>query len=68
MIDKIVKIEKSINAPSEITAEFFIKNLDWKIEEIGTNKKSDLNKNREWLVARTAKNEDARQWNDFVDF
>jgi predicted O-methyltransferase YrrM len=45
-------------------AAFFIKNLDWKTEEIG----KDKNSNREWLVMRTLEKEDPRQWNSFVDF
>lgn len=41
---------------------FFIKNLDWQIEEIGSNK------NREWLVVRTSEKGDMRHWQAFTDF
>jgi predicted O-methyltransferase YrrM len=46
------------------SATFFIKNLEWKIEEIEKDTKS----NREWAVMRTSENEDTRQWNSFIDF
>ncbi len=41
---------------------FFIKNLDWKIEESGSEK------NREWLIMRTSENGDTRDWQNFIDF
>lgn len=47
---------------------FFVKNLDWKIEEIGSNGKSEVNKNREWAVLRTNEKGDTRHWQDFIDF
>ena len=43
-------------------ASFFIKNLDWKIEEKGSYKK------REWLVLRTSEKQDTRDWKYFIDF
>ena len=43
-------------------ASFFVKNLDWKIEEKGSYKK------REWLVLRTSKKQDTRDWKYFIDF
>ena len=45
-------------------ATFFIKNLEWKIEEVEKNTKS----NREWAVMRTSEKDDARQWNSFIEF
>jgi predicted O-methyltransferase YrrM len=45
-------------------ATFFVKNLDWKVEENGKDTKS----NREWLVARTSEKGGIRQWNSFIDF
>lgn len=45
-------------------ASFFVKNLEWTIEEHGQDDKS----NREWLVMRTAAKGDERQWFSFVDF
>jgi len=41
---------------------FFVKNLDWKIEEKG------LYKEREWLVMRTSDKQDTRHFLDFIDF
>jgi len=41
---------------------FFIKNLDWKIEEKGSDKE------REWLVMRTSEKQDTRHFKYFVDF
>ena len=43
-------------------AAFFIKNLNWKIEEIGSYKK------HKWLIVRTAKKKDQRKYMYFVDF
>jgi predicted O-methyltransferase YrrM len=45
-------------------ATFFIKNLEWKIEEVEKDTKS----NREWVIIRTLDKDDTRQWNSFVDF
>jgi hypothetical protein len=41
---------------------FFVKNLDWKIEEKGSDKE------REWLVLRTLEKQDTRHFKYFVDF
>ena len=41
---------------------FFVKNLDWKIEEKGSYKE------REWLVMRTSEKQDTRHFTYFTDF
>ena len=41
---------------------FFVKNLDWKIEEKGSYKE------REWLVIRTSEKQDTRDFKYFIDF
>ena len=41
---------------------FFLKNLDWKIEEKGSDKE------REWLVMRTSQKQDKRHFKYFIDF
>ena len=43
-------------------ATFFVKNLDWKIEEKGSYKK------HEWLVLRTSEKQDMRNFEYFIDF
>ena len=41
---------------------FFLKNLDWKIEEKGSYKEN------EWLVMRTSEKQDTRYFKYFIDF
>ena len=41
---------------------FFVHNLDWKIEEKGSDK------DREWLIVRTSEKQDTRHFTYFIDF
>ena len=43
-------------------ASFFLKNLEWKIEETASDDKHD------WAVLRTSENEDTRDYQYFVEF
>jgi hypothetical protein len=43
-------------------ASFFVKNLEWQIEESCSDDK------HHWAVLRTSENEDARDFRYFVDF
>lgn len=43
-------------------ATFYVKNLGWEIEEVGSEG------DREWLVLRTSVSEDKRKYDYFVDF
>ena len=50
------------NAAIRKAASFFVKNLDWNIEETGSCGE------REWLVLRTSEQPDTRHFTYFIDF
>ena len=58
----IIFVDDYDNVAIKKAASFFVKNLDWKIEEKGSYGE------REWLVMRTSEKQDARHFMYFIDF
>ena len=58
----VIFLDDYDNVAIRKATSFFVKNLDWKIEEKGSDKE------REWLVMRTSEQQDVRHFTYFVDF
>ena len=58
----IIFMDDYDNVAIKKAASFFVKNLDWKIEETGRYQE------RKWLVLRTSEKQDTRDFTYFIDF
>lgn len=61
-IGGIIFMDDYDNVAIRKAVSFFVKNIGWKIEEIGSYKK------RKWLIVRTSEKQDVRHFEYFIDF